>query len=1632
MNARLPKENAAMNTHRPFTRIVALTLSGILFWNPLISAAAELAVDKNGGGNTNIGQAGNGAPIVNIATPSGKGLSHNQFIHYNVGPNGLILNNSNGPANSSIAGGTIDGNPNLTNGTATVILNEVTSTNPSQLKGYTEVAGAQAHVIVANPNGITCDGCGFINTPRATLTTGKPVIEDGELKRYDVQQGQVTFEGQDTNVTNVDQFEIITRSAQLNAKLHGKHITAVLGANDVDAQTLAATPKEGTGNKPRLALDSSALGGMYANSIRLIGTESGVGVNLPGELAASAGDIRIDVNGKLMLASVAAAQELALKAQEIELKNAQAGKKASIEATKTLTTTGTLAAPQIEIVSIGFINTGSILAANRLGIQTSWFTNRGGSLVAQDILNLVSGTLNNQDGEILARSLALDLGETSWVNEGTLIAANDLTLTLLSLENRGVLGAGETLVLNIDELINQAGALIFSGADMAFYVRNLTNLGDIHSGGKLFIARNSTGEMSDSVRNRSGTIQSGRNLAIHAELLENVRDLFEVTETVQEKLSFIECDDCKFKCNYNGSSCSRRNDWYLYEKREATEVNASAPGWILSGADMTLVGKTVSNQSSVIGAQGNILIEAERFTNKGVKPGETLMQRVFFSRLQEGPYKKMVKAIAELNGLWAAGENADSQFSQYLGKYVREDTLLKGPIYTPAENGEQYQGVVQAGGSIQINAEQTIDNAIVRPHFSYVSAGETANGLSTPVSYNPQLAPDTAHKLIDPLAIAGLPTSGLFKNAAPDHPWLIEVAPYVNQKQGLGSDYLFALLGVPPDANQKRLGDALYEQWLIRQAILARLGQWLLDGFESEEAQYKALMDNAGTEAKALQLTLGVALSTEQIAGLKRDIVWLVEKEVEGQKVLAPVLYLAQSADRIAPNGALIAAGKDVLLNSNQLNNTGTIKAENLVALIDGKIENAGLMQSKEMLALLAQSIENGRGGVLTGQDIALQAQGDFINEASASVHDATQDARNKTYVQFIDAPARIEAGNALFIQAGGNLINRGGKIQAGGDGYLEAGQNLIIQSAQSIYMRDFQKGGITQEIAQFSSTEQDSQNSQKESKESRQTLQITQHGAEVSAGGELSLIAGQDLGVLASHVQAGADLELFANGQIGIESRTDEYHYAYHNRGKNKRDDIVDRVTQQSATLTGENVTLVSGSDLTLISSQIKADNDVALSSGGEINLLSASNERYDYHYKRDKDLLSSKTKIDTVYDSQVVSSQIQAAGDISLESVGDITLVSSRLQAGGDIDLLSEGKISLLAAYDEHFAQHIRKTSGFETHPGLTGEILHVKRTKAESNVDRQAAPNLIEAAGNITIQSTGDQRYQRAQLRAGEQLALRTGGDFWFDATIDRQEYSRSKTYGDQWLNRSKNKGEVEETLRQNELIAKGQPIIEAMGKIHVQILELPSERQELIAGVVGQLVKAKQPADAPVIDPKNLSPEEITKAIEALAGENPELAWLKQLNDRGDIDYERVKEVHKEWSRTFNGLTTLSAVAIVVVVTIFTAGTASSAVGAALQAAASTAFIQGTTTGRVDMNQVGKNAAVAFVTAGILNAPVFEGGQSLNQLGGFTSSPILQSTGGFTDSTQLASILGRGVINAGVSNLILNKRTGSDHE
>ncbi|WP_082629607.1 two-partner secretion domain-containing protein [Pseudomonas paralactis] len=441
-------------------RGLALILANALFWQPLLAQAEGIVVSAPG---TTVGAAGNGVPVVNIATPNGAGLSHNQFKDYNVGPNGVILNNGNTAMVNTQLGGIIVGNPNLKGGAANVILNEVNGGSPSQLRGYTEVAGQSAKVIVANPYGVTCSGCGFINTPNVTLTTGKPVLDaSGQLQRYEVDGGAVTIDGQGLNASNVERFDIITRSAKINAQINARELNVIAGRNDVDAQSLKTTARADDGSaKPELAIDSSALGGMYAGAIKLVGTEAGVGVKLDGTLAASGGDIQLDANGRLSMAQAAATGNVKVTAQNVDLTDkVYANGNVQVTSSQALVNRKSIAAGQRIEINAASVNNPGIIEA---GVAADNSRNTTGDLVVNAQTVTTSGNL------LASRALAITAAQ-ALTNQGAIIQAKTVEVSSAKLTNQGAsarLFGEQSLAINSPAIVNLGGLIRFGEGQAA-------------------------------------------------------------------------------------------------------------------------------------------------------------------------------------------------------------------------------------------------------------------------------------------------------------------------------------------------------------------------------------------------------------------------------------------------------------------------------------------------------------------------------------------------------------------------------------------------------------------------------------------------------------------------------------------------------------------------------------------------------------------------------------------------------------------------------------------------------------------------------------------------------------------------------------------------------------------------------------------------------------------------------------------------------------------------------------------------------------------------------------------------------------------------------------------------------------
>ncbi|WP_242814593.1 hemagglutinin repeat-containing protein [Klebsiella aerogenes] len=550
--------------------LAPLAFSFLLAFSCLTPAKAAIVADNHapGGQQPQIANSANGTPQVNIQTPIGAGVSRNVYSQFDVDGRGVVLNNSHANTSTQLAG-MVAGNPNLAKGEARVILNEVNTRDPSRLNGYIEVAGQKAQVVIANPAGISCDGCGFINANRATLTTGQVQYGNGQISGYDVNRGEIIVQGGGLDASSVDSTDLLARAVKINAGVWAQELKVTAGRNQIDAAHSRTTAKSADGSAPpAVAIDVSALGGMYAHKIRLVGTERGVGVHNAGNIGAAAGDVAISADGALSNSGVIqSAQNLQLSVKGDLHNQGQlyAGKDSVVTASATLTNDGMIAAQgdtqiaanalrsaQNSTLAAGLNSDGSTASSGALTLnsQSSLALNgrnmAAGTLTAQGrtvdldnsrtsgariVVSAASGDITTRDA-VVAASEKLQLAASGKLNNHSgLLTASQLELKAMALDNQqGVIQqtgeddlrldfragldnrGGEiasnshALTLSTSQLLNQNGTLLHTGSGGM----SITSEGALDNGEGTIAANGNIKLDADNLTNHGGKISAAQ------------------------------------------------------------------------------------------------------------------------------------------------------------------------------------------------------------------------------------------------------------------------------------------------------------------------------------------------------------------------------------------------------------------------------------------------------------------------------------------------------------------------------------------------------------------------------------------------------------------------------------------------------------------------------------------------------------------------------------------------------------------------------------------------------------------------------------------------------------------------------------------------------------------------------------------------------------------------------------------------------------------------------------------------------------------------------------------------------------------------------------------------------------------
>jgi len=957
-------------------RLLSYLICSLIAFQPLLPAFSAAIAPVTPG--TKVDAAGNGVPVINIATPNAAGLSHNQYQNYNVGQEGLILNNATGRLTQTQLGGLVQNNPNLKAGQeARAIINEVVGANRSQLQGYTEVAGKATNVMVANPYGITCNGCGFINTPNVTLTTGKPQLDaQGNLQSLEVTKGAISIEGKGLDGSQADAVSIIARATEINAGIHAKDLNVTLGANRVGADG-SVTPIAGEGAAPSVAVDTGALGGMYANRIHLVSSENGVGVNL-GNLNARQGDMVLDAQGRLSVnnsltsgtltakgSSIAlqgehkAGGNVALTAQQdIALNGASLGSDASLDLNSqgsiTLKGSSVKAGQNVRLSGANLSidnsssgsavdtlqlsatsqldNAGQLAAAKTLDIQAAQITNSGslasngdvqvrtntlqqnGKLLAQGKNTLaVSGQLTNRD-EISGSSLNIQSGTLD--NSGKLISTGDATITANRLNQDGIFSAQGNALFSVADTFSNSGNLV--SQRLQIDAPTLNNSGEMVSHGDAVIN-------SDTLQ-QNGSITAGGDAQLTARgRLENQgaissQNALILNSAQLRNMGSLTAPNLTLTTGQisNGGLLQGSNQLSLH----AGMLDNLAAGTISSDNDFALDLPQLNN-SGLITSGKTLVVSGDQLNNSGEINAASLSARYGHLDNQLGG-KLLASDPLQLHGdvLTNQGIIAAATLNSDVSQVNNSGTLQGDKAVSLQGSGLTNSGTLLSAGQLNVQ-QQTLDNGgLMQGKQLTLNADRWQNSGNALSEADADLQSDT---LVNSGKILGQQGIALKANHTDNSGWLIAQALTLR-------------------------GD------LVNSGLIQGNQQITLAGDQLDNQQGGQLLSDGILNGNITSLNNRGAMQADQMA--------LNAKALQNSGTVRAGKALTAQVGGVLDNSGSLISQQQMNLQAGEIDNKGTLAADNL-SLHAPVLSNDGLLQGNSTLTLDHQQLHNLHGGQL-------------------------------------------------------------------------------------------------------------------------------------------------------------------------------------------------------------------------------------------------------------------------------------------------------------------------------------------------------------------------------------------------------------------------------------------------------------------------------------------------------------------------------------------------------------------------------------------------------------------------------------------------------------------------------------------
>lgn len=504
--------------------------------------------------------------------------------------------------------------------------------------------------------------------------------------------------------------------------------------------------------------------------------------------------------------------------------------------------------------------------------------------------------------------------------------------------------------------------------------------------------------------------------------------------------------------------------------------------------------------------------------------------------------------------------------------------------------------------------------------------------------------------------------------------YLIETdSSFTNYNQWLSSDYMLDALGLDPALQQKRLGDGFYEQRMVQDQIANLTGYRFLEGYGSDEEQYKALMNNGVTYAKQYGLRPGIALTPAQIAQLTSDIVWLVEKDVtlpDGTqtKALAPQVYVKARAGDLKGDGTLLS-GNSIKFNlDGDLLNTATIAGREAVQITADNVNNLMGRIQGNAVDITSKKDLNNIGGSIQAKDTMAMNVGGNLNVTSTTRTTDTQVGGFSASTTGLDRVAGLYVGD---IQAGAVDLNKATFVlNVAGNSVLKGAE---INNSNGATLINTQ-GNVDIGAVQIGKQEQlnlDAKNNYK-------IAQQQDIGSQISSAGTLAIQGKNITGKAVQFSSQIGNVELLAENDIqlenGLTQSTASSQFAYKSSFGGKKSSTYnahETVSQANQINAGQNVILNSQQgNITAIDLKATAGNNIQIQAEqGNVQLLSALNEKSESSTSSKKNAATYNNRQSGYIDQEVAQTTLKAGNTVDVNAAKNIELQANDVQAGQSI---------------------------------------------------------------------------------------------------------------------------------------------------------------------------------------------------------------------------------------------------------------------------------------------------------------------------------------------------------------------------